>query len=564
MREAVIAEGCEELADESLRAESICSVEFEGASVKRILNSVMSGISLESLSLPDGLESIGKYSLSSTKINRGIVFPASMSSIGYHFAWKAQIPTIDLSKCVNLTSLPESSFQECFKTTSIILPPNLEIIASSCFLVASQIGELEVPEAVKLLGRRCFERCFSLKRVVFKGRLIKEIPESCFLSSGITAIEMPSSVAKIGVAAFKDCQKLSSINSLESIESVSAEAFMGCSALEVLRFGAILSAVTPGSLSKMGKCDRIEVESLNEDYESSDGVLYSKGLSVLVAFPGGRERAVICRECREIGMMAFANSSALRTVSFENSTAEGRLEAIGASTFMGCANLRSVSIPRSVSEVSSSAFAGCAGLERVTLKRGSALARLCEGGFRGCPRLAAFEIESGSSLESIEGGVFEGCRSLRLFSFPRGLVSIGERAFAGCEVLSSAVLPDTLVTISSESFKGCCGFLSVRIPLSVESIGREAFANSGLKDIYFCRICTDNCMFSGDAFSGLPGEPIAHVPISFQGGTYLGLQSVGDLDKDCMRGTIGFTSSGEAVFSSSAALAACALMAREE
>jgi hypothetical protein len=86
----------------------------------------------------------------------------------------------------------------------------------------------------------------------------------------------------------------------------------------------------------------ISVDESNQNYSSSDGVLFNKDKTTLMQFPGGKT-----------GSYTIPNS----------------VTTIGERAFSGCSGLTSVTIPESVITIGDGAFYNCTGLTTVTNQR---------------------------------------------------------------------------------------------------------------------------------------------------------------------------------------------------
>lgn len=143
-----------------------------------------------------------------------------------------------------------------------------------------------------------------------------------------------------------------------------------------------------------------------------------------------------------ISTLAF-RSSDVRSVTIPNT-----VTCIEGSSFEYCYNLRSVSIPSSVTEIGSNAFYECLNLQ-------------------------AIEIPEG--VKAIGNYTFYNCVSLQTVHLANSVTSIGERAFNYCTELTSVQLPASLVTLGTEAFWECFALTSVEIPASVKKLERGAF-----------------------------------------------------------------------------------------
>lgn len=124
---------------------------------------------------------------------------------------------------------------------------------------------MNVPRSVNTIGRGVFKDCESL-----------------------VSIHIPDNVKSIGDLAFWHCKSLASIEIPESVTSIGMNAFS---------YGRLESVYIPASITAMGEAPfstcwalkNINVASDNPHYVSIDGVLFSKDMERIIAFPAGKK-----------------------------------------------------------------------------------------------------------------------------------------------------------------------------------------------------------------------------------------------------------------------------------
>ena len=121
---------------------------------------------------------------------------------------------------------------------------------------------------------------------------------------------------------------------------------------------------------------------------------------------------------------------------------------LGDCAFINCAELTSITIPSSVTEIDEEVFAGCSGLTSLPIS---------------------------SSVTKIGKRAFEGCTGLTSVTIPSSVTSIDQFAFYGCSGLTSVNIPSSVTKISYQAFRGCSGLTSVTIPSSVKYLGGDVF-----------------------------------------------------------------------------------------
>ena len=168
----------------------------------------------------------------------------------------------------------------------------------------------------------------------------------------------------------------------------------------------------------------IYVDKSNPNYTSSDGILYSKDLKTLVAYPRGRTDTtfIVPPGVTKIGAYAFAGCTSIERVFFPST-----LTCIDDSAFLGCSALSSIDIPDSVNELQWQCFSDCSSLKSVKLS---------------------------SNISFIPMFAFIRC-DIRSIVIPDGVELIGSYAFEENKNLTSVVIPDSVKEIQIGVFKDC-------------------------------------------------------------------------------------------------------------
>ena len=297
-------------------------------------------------------------------------------------------------------------------------------IGDYAFKDCGNLKNVTIPNSVTSIGTFTFNNCSGLTSIKIPDS-VTEIGEQAFLScSGLTSVTISNSITSIGIYTFKYCSSLTSVTIPDSVTSIGDYAFACCSSLKAFH-GKFASADN--------RCLII------------DGVLNSFA-------PAGLTEYVIPDSVTSIGGQAFLECSNLKSVTIPNSVTSIREHAFRSS------GLTSVKIPDSVTSIGERAFYLCNNLTSVTI---------------------------GDSVISIGKDAFRECSSLTSATIGNSVTEIGVQAFFSCSSLTSVIIPDSATLIGDYAFKKCSCLTSVTIGNSVTSIGKGAFdVCSSLTSVY--------------------------------------------------------------------------------
>ena len=169
---------------------------------------------------------------------------------------------------------------------------------------------------------------------------------------------------------------------------------------------------------------------------------------------------------------------------FTELTLPDNLLVIGSSALRGCADLKQLSLPQTLTTIRDAAFSSA--LTSITIPRNVTLIEgnpfLSTGYFSTTYNLAAIIVEEGNTvydsregcnaiIETASNTLISGCSNTVI---PHTVVAIGPNAFYYAN-MSSIVIPDNIKSIGESAFYGCGKLNSIIIPNSVTSIGARAF-----------------------------------------------------------------------------------------
>ena len=330
--------------------------------------------------------------------------------------------------------------------------------------------------------------------------------------------KIPDGVEIVGQAAFAQVNGLTAIE-LNEVKKLEKGAFDKQTKLRNVRLGSSVDTIEEGAFGGNQNLTAFDVDPLNPNYTSDDGVIYNADKTELVLFPGGkggeyttlptttkiRRRAFYYnnvlakvnfnKDLEVIDGDAFQATTELKNITFE---APARVKSIGTFAFQG-SGLTELNIPASLQTVDWSAF-GFSKLKKITVADGSQLQSINKEAFNGCKDLEEFTFEGSSTLNKIqkdafsgddklksfvipekvtvlERGAFNGASGLETITFkqPATMTIIGEGAFQNAKALKRIELPSTVTTISKDAFNTCSSLTEVVIPASVTTIDATGF-----------------------------------------------------------------------------------------
>jgi hypothetical protein len=344
------------------------------SSIKSIVDHCFDGCSvLQNIEIPSSVTSIGEAAFYGCASLNSISISASVISIGKDAFYdcssltKAEFPSTDFFfefKFINRASNPLYYAHHLYvngsEVTSITIPSSVTSIQDSMFFRWSGLTSVTIPSSVTSIGISAFSGCTGLTAVTIPSS-VTSIGAAAFLNcSSLTAVTISSSVTSIESDTFCNCTGLTSVTIPSSVTSISAGAFSGCTGLTSVTIPSSVTLVQARSFDRCTSLASFSVDSLNPNYQSIDGILYSKDGKTLVTYPNGKSSKsyVIPNSVTSIGSSAFEGCIGLTSVIIPNS-----VTSIGSSAFYRCGALTSVIISASVTTIDSCAFTFCTSLK---------------------------------------------------------------------------------------------------------------------------------------------------------------------------------------------------------
>ena len=268
--------------------------------------------------------------------------------------------------------------------TEIVLPEGMTSIGDYAFADCSKVKEVIIPDSVISIYGGAFANCTELAYL--------RIPKSV---KYITNTRVDGTNWNILDNYLHGCSKLITagpIGSSCNIEygwniEIPHEAFWNCGNLESLHIASGITKIAEMAIYNNVNLESITVDESNTEYDSIDGVLFTKDGKTLINYPENKSgtqysvptgtmtigenafnncdnltKVTLNEGLTQISQAAFSDCSALSEMIIPDGVTN-----VGACSFYGCSALKSIVIPASVTVVASQSFGRCTALEGITI-----------------------------------------------------------------------------------------------------------------------------------------------------------------------------------------------------
>lgn len=502
---------------------------------------------LTSVTLYDGVPSIGDYAFYLCNGLTDFSFAQSIKSIGDHAFYGCNFTDINIPRSV--TNIGQSAFRGCDNIESITIP---------------YVG---LSENATNAYERVFGAIFGW-RVVGESTTVSGAIRQYYTGSNYYWYYIPNTLKTVTVLdcataipanAFCNCSSITTFNIPDSIQSIGNSAFYNCDGL--IDFSVPFSTTEIG-IGAFSNCDNLTSFTLNNGTREIGGKAFyeCKSLKVVNA-PDVSKWCAIKFGDRYANPLYYSNALMISGARPQGDIVieEGAIS-IPEYTFTDCTLLTSIVIPNTITAIQEGTFSGCSGLVQMTIPFVGAKANytyndeywypfghifgrtkysgaietiqgheyIYNGKYKYNTMSTTYYIPSSLKSVNVTGGqivygAFSNCTGLTSVTIGNNVSSIGGNAFNNCSGLTDIIIPNSITWIDDRAFDGCTGLSSITIPASVEVIGSFVFSScTGLTTVNWnataCRRRRSNTdsIFSGctNLVSLNIGKNVTNIPAS--------------------------------------------------
>ncbi len=285
---------------------------------------------------------------------------------------------------------------------------------------------------------------------------------------------------------------------------------------------------------------------LSHFYITEDGYIHDSRPSTLQNYEGV---LVIPEEVNGVKVTKIRDVSFSYLLKITEIIIPDTVEYIGPQAFVGCPNLKKVTLPKNLKTIDMGSFALCDNLSEIVLPEG--LEYIAEFAFSECSNLKSIHIPQ--SVTTIDGRAFSNNGGDLVVTVEKGnpnyyvkgnclidsrtktitlgsnqsvipddgsVTAIGLAAFYGCTGLTTITIPPTIIKLHPEAFKYCTNITSINLPTTITEIPGDCFSRcSSLKNVHIPDSVT---IVGNSAFRGCYSLENVSLPDSI---TYVGSYS---------------------------------------
>ena len=255
--------------------------------------------------------------------------------------------------------------------------------------------------------------------------------DAFYYCENLTSIEIPDSVTSIGYGAFNECTSLTSIVIPDGVTIIDDFTFVGCTDLKSITIPRSVTKIDEMAFWRCNSLTDVYYGGTEEEWDAIDIYKEDKEdlMKATIHFIETEEPSIFTYEI-ENGKVTITgcDKSASGDIEIPSTIEDCPVTKIGQNSFRWCNEITGIVVPDSVKVIDNWAFGGCAKLKSITIP---------------------------DSVTSIGFGVFECSEALESIILPESITAIDEYTFSGCTGLKEITIPDSVTSIGEGAFNDC-------------------------------------------------------------------------------------------------------------
>ncbi|MBE7090984.1 MAG: leucine-rich repeat domain-containing protein [Clostridiales bacterium] len=396
---------------------------------------------LTAITLPSNLKTIGNESFLGCSSVTQLTIPSSVTAIGnYAFAYCDGITEVVVPK--NVASLGANAFANCAGLTKVTIAKDSKLnkVGSFAFDNCDALTTVNYCASMDNWAKIEFANkeanpMYNAEDFQNNGTTLTEITlnsartiaaNAFYGFDNLTKITLPSKVNKVGLDAFVDCDSLTTVNFLGTMDDWAAIRFDNKEANPMAVAEEFQMKGVKVTKIELKKAQRIEKFAFRNFKDVTEVQLpASLNYSGELAFEGADNIAKVnyLGTVDQWAEVSFEDLKSNPNTIAQNFLWKGeekteitltKAKKIKQYVFRGFDNLKKITIPKSVTSIEIEAFAGCTNLEEVVFVGNSGLKTIGPSAFKNCSKLTKFVIPK--NVEDIMIEAFVGCDMLTIYT----------------------------------------------------------------------------------------------------------------------------------------------------
>ena len=208
----------------------------------------MNCYSLAAVSVPLGVTSIGSYTFQSCYSLKCVSLPSTISLFG-SYVFQYDYSFTRLSIPTGVTNITSYLLANCPNLEKVNIPSTATAIGGYAFSGCYGLEEINIPTGVKTIDSNVFQNCYAIKEINIPSSVTSigaYVLAGCY---NLAAVSIPSSVTSIGAYAFQSCCSLVAVDILSSVTSISANIFQSCYSLAAVTIPSSVTSIGGNAFS---------------------------------------------------------------------------------------------------------------------------------------------------------------------------------------------------------------------------------------------------------------------------------------------------------------------------